>query len=118
MNRRIDYRQLSLWWRSRTPQERAAGFSPTKYRMYPTICISVPTPFCGLVEVFLSSPAGSHTHTVRVSKRALEKLRLFYRSANSKGWYVKPRKDCIQFWRDGRVVNLEATCSAERFLWT
>jgi hypothetical protein len=104
-----------LWWRSRTPEEREAGLAPWLDKITPLIFITVPVPFCGLVEVFSSSMTGRRQRYVKVSKRALEHLRDLFLNPDSKKWTVKKYPDKIIFFRGGELIPRGHTRSGGRF---
>ena len=92
-----------LWWRSRTPEEREAALAPHLDKITPIVCITVPVPFCGLIEVFISSMRGREQFQVKVSKRALAKLRDLFSCPSSKKWRAKTYPKAVCFYHGGEI---------------
>jgi hypothetical protein len=92
-----------LWWRSRTPEEKEAGISAWMDKITPIVCITVPKPFCGRIEVFISGMRKSSRKEVNVSERALIKLRDLFLEPSKKKWRAVRRDKCVQFIHGGEL---------------
>ena len=105
MNISTETEKAKLWWRSRTPQEKEAGIDAWLDKITPIVCITVPTPFCGLIEVFITSMRGRKQFQVKVSKRALIQLRDLFLSPSRKKWRAVVNPKCVCFIHGGEIVK-------------
>jgi len=84
-------------------------------RITPIVCITVPVPFCGLIEVFITSTRGSKKHAVKISKRGITKLRDLFLSPSSKNWRAKKYPHAVCFYHGGELVTRHDPRSGRRF---
>ena len=111
------YEQAKLWWRSRTPEEKKAVLSTQGYLFFPTIVITVPVPLQGYITIKRTNDGYENEVTVLLGTKQIERMRIFYKKCNQKGWTVRSGKGSVIFTRPGRVVCTWRS-AAERFLWT
>lgn len=97
--------RAKVWWRSRTPEERESGIDAWLDKITPIVCITVPVPFCGVVEVFSTSMKRSRKITVKVSKRAYLSLKGLFLNPSLKKWRVKVYPKAVLFFHGGELVK-------------
>lgn len=115
MNKSIDFEKWKFWWRSRTPEEKDSGLSAWLDKVTPICCITVPVPFCGVIEVFITSMRGRKQFQVKVSKRALIQLRDLFLCPSQKKWTVKKDSRGIHFLHGGELRRWNDLRGAGRF---